>query len=111
MTDLGQINWIVRINLVFSDQEIRLTQTAYIQRVLERLKMMDCRTVTTPFENHGLIPAEPGTAKPKEIQHYQAVVRSLMYAATGTRPDILFATTFLSQFSINPGPDHLVALN
>lgn len=110
MTDLGPISWIVGINVVVSDKEIRLTQTAYIQRILERFEMIDCRTVTTPFENHGLIPAEPGTANTSEIQHYQAVVGSLMYAAKGTRQDILFATTFLSQFSVNPGPDHLVAL-
>ena len=37
------------------------------------------------------------------------IVGSLMYAAVCTRPDITFAVTFLSQFSMNPGEKHLTA--
>ena len=33
-----------------------------------------------------------------------------MYAMLGTRPDIAFAVTFLSQFNNNPGPQHWMAV-
>ena len=33
-----------------------------------------------------------------------------MYAMLGTRPDIAFAITTLSQFSSNPGPKHWMAI-
>jgi hypothetical protein len=37
---------------------------------------------------------------------YQRGIRSLMYAATSTRPDIAFPVTILSQFMQNPGWIH-----
>ena len=36
---------------------------------------------------------------------YQSAVGAIMYAMLGTRPDIAFAITTLSQFSSNPGPN------
>ncbi|HVX00074.1 MAG TPA: Ty1/Copia family ribonuclease HI [Candidatus Babeliaceae bacterium] len=37
---------------------------------------------------------------------YQSAVGAIMYAMLGTRPDISFAVTILSQFSNNPGKVH-----
>src|SRR5258706_10415911 len=48
---------------------------------------------------------------PEVNQHlYQSMLGSLMYAAIGTHPDIMYAIHCLSQFSITPGPAHLMAL-
>lgn len=110
MTDNGKISWIVGIKVTCSDSQIPLSQSAYVQQILERLNMMDCRTYATLFETHGLTAAQPGTATAQEIAPDQAFIGSLMYAARGTRPDITFATTFLAQFSSNPEPDHSVVL-
>ena len=41
---------------------------------------------------------------------YQSAVGALMYAMLGTRPDIAYAITSLSQFSNNPGYVHWIAL-
>ena len=41
---------------------------------------------------------------------YREAVGSLMYAAMGTRPDVTFAMTALSQFMQNPGRAHWDAL-
>lgn len=35
---------------------------------------------------------------------------SLMYAVTGTRPDLAFSACYLAQFASAPGPEHLEAL-
>ena len=37
---------------------------------------------------------------------YCEVIGSLMYAGLGTRPDIMYTVTFLSQFMQNPGHPH-----
>lgn len=37
---------------------------------------------------------------------YQSAIGAIMYAMLGTRPDIAYAVTALSQFSHNPGPIH-----
>ena len=48
---------------------------------------------------------------PEVDQHlYQSMLGSLMYAAIGTHPDIMYAIHCLSQFSITPGLAHLTAL-
>ncbi len=41
---------------------------------------------------------------------YQSMLGSLMYAAIGTWPDIMFAIHYLSQHSIAPGEQHLNAM-
>jgi hypothetical protein len=41
---------------------------------------------------------------------YQEAIGSLMYAALGTRPNIAFAVTHLSQFMQNPGRPHWEAV-
>ena len=48
-------------------------------------------------------------AKMKSIP-YREAVGSLMYAAMGTRPDIVFATSTVAQFSENPGWIHWEAV-
>ena len=42
---------------------------------------------------------------------FAVAIGSLMYAAIGTRPNILFTVQSLSQFTQNPGPEHWIALN
>ena len=37
---------------------------------------------------------------------YQQAIGSLIHLATGTRPDITFATSFIGQFNNNPGWEH-----
>ncbi len=41
---------------------------------------------------------------------YQSMLGSLMYVAIGTQPDIMFAIHYLSQHSIAPGEEHLMAM-
>ena len=42
----------------------------------------------------------------KAIMKYQRKIRSLLYAAVITRPDIAFAVSRLSRFITNPRPKH-----
>src|SRR5260370_22931536 len=48
---------------------------------------------------------------PAVNQHlYQSMLRSLMYVAIGTQPDIMFTIHYLSQHSIALGNEHLNAM-
>jgi hypothetical protein len=42
---------------------------------------------------------------------YRSIIGSMMYLASGTRPDISFAVNLLARFSGNPSEDHWVALD
>ena len=39
--------------------------------------------------------------------YYQQIIETLIYAAMGTRPDITFAATILSQFNNKPTKEHI----
>ena len=51
-----------------------------------------------------------GKAMAAGITHYQFIIGSLLYLMIGTRPDISYAVTHLSQFSTNPTEDHYKAV-
>jgi len=71
--------------------------------------MSDSRPVTTPLDpNMPLRKAEPGT-EIEDIGIYQSIFRSLMYAVTGTQPDLFDTVTLLSQFSSLPNEVQLQA--
>ena len=49
----------------------------------------------------------PKNADPALRQRFQSVIGSILYLMLGTRPDIAYAVTKLSQFAANPTQEHL----
>ena len=50
-----------------------------------------------------------GEAMKQDVTLYQSMVGSLMYLATHTQADIAFMVSVLSQFLMNPSPQHIKA--
>jgi hypothetical protein len=55
-------------------------------------------------------PSTPNAVKEMSTIPYQSAIGAVMYTMLGTRPDIAYAVTALSQFSNNPGPVHWAAV-
>ena len=89
------------------DGKIYLDQTAYLQKIVERFHLINAKPAPTPLpEGYQPLPAKkPATATLRS--KYQQVIGSLLYIMLGTRPDIAFAVTKLSQFASNPSEEHL----
>ena len=92
---------------VLPEGGMHLTQEAYIERVLKRFRMEDCKISKTPMapgikfkENEGEAADVP----------YLSLLGSLLYAALGTHPEISFAVSTLARFSKNPSQEHWTAL-
>lgn len=91
-----------------------MSQQKYVQTILKRFKMSDCKPVSTPL-NCSIklsLNMSPKTEEEKaEVQNlpYQNLVGSLMYLATSTRPDIAHAVSVLSQYNTNYGKQHWIA--
>ncbi|KAJ3474806.1 hypothetical protein NLI96_g12247 [Meripilus lineatus] len=90
---------------------ISLSQKHYVEDILERFHMSDCKPVGTPMEPGLRLSASqcPATDEDKQAMAsvpYINAVGALMYLAIATRPDISFAVSVLSRFNSNPGPDH-----
>ena len=69
--------------------------------------MQNAKSASTPLPG-GYKPLEnTSRADPKLRSKFQTVIGSLLYIMLGTRPDITYAVTKLSQHSANPSQDHL----
>lgn len=97
--DLGQLRQCLgmRVNIDKDKGSISLDQEQYIDELLLRFNMSDCKTVNTPMENNlKLIKCE---IKNDSNFPYQQLIGALMYLAVLTRPDISFCVSYLSQFN------------
>ena len=116
MEDLGEASFILGIDIRRDRprRTISIGQSAYVNSLLERHGMSDCKAISTPMER-GFKAANATSstdhkATDTEIRDYQAVIGSLMFAMVCTRPDIAYAVTTLAQFASNPTSAHLQAV-
>ena len=74
--------------------------------MLEKFGMEDAKSVATPCDaNNKLVKVEDGEERIGQ-GIYQSTVGSLMYLATGTRPDIIFAVCNVAKFCSDPTKHH-----
>jgi Reverse transcriptase (RNA-dependent DNA polymerase) len=106
ITDLWEVKQIVGLELErdVETATLKIMQSQYIKRVLQKFGMTDSHPVTPLDPNVKLV-------KTPESEHYNILdyrntIGSLMYAAVGMWPDISFTVQTLSQFMSNPGPAH-----
>jgi hypothetical protein len=109
MKDLNELDWILGM-AIKRDQEKRvmeISQTAYIDMVLNKFGMADCKPVLTPMQGT-LTKTNDKEIKPDS--EYMKLVGSLLYAALVTRPDIAFAVQSLGKHLQGPN-EELISLS
>src|SRR5258706_13257418 len=111
VTDLGDLYWLLGIQIKYRDHDIALLQSAYFNTILKRFGLYDCNPVTYPLDkNHQIDKVTTTNADNTDsevnIKLYQQMVGSLMYTVIGTRPDIAFTVIRLSQFLTKPTKNH-----
>jgi hypothetical protein len=104
MSDLGPLSYFLGIELQQTPKGFYLSQSKYIQDLLDRSGLTDTRTVLTPMDIHLQLRPTDGTplADPSRYRH---IVGSLVYL-TITRPDIAHVVHILSQFVSTPTSVH-----
>lgn len=85
---------------------VKVNQTAYTKKVLERFGMSECKPVGTPIIKDGKI--EKGEDSKIEKFPYRQVVGALAYLMVGTRPDIAYAVGVASRKLDNPSSEDIV---
>ncbi|GJU61922.1 zinc finger, CCHC-type containing protein [Tanacetum coccineum] len=99
MKDMGEANVILGIKIKRENKGIVITQSHYIEKILNKFNHEDCSPVSTPID-----PVEklkPNTGKPVDQLEYSRAIGCLMYAMMSTRPDIAYAVDRLSRFTSN----------
>jgi hypothetical protein len=117
MKDLGEAHYVLGIQIERDRKHkiLHISQREYIKNVLERYNMSECNPISTPMDVNMKLSKQqcPTTEEEKHKMQsipYQSAVGAIMYAMLGTRPDIAYAITTLSQYCNNPGYVHWIAL-
>ena len=88
-----------------------LSQTGYIDKVLERFSMQNSKKGLLPFR-HGVPLSNDQRPKTQEEENmmrhvpYASAEGSLMYVMLCTRLDICYSVGIVSRYQSNPGPKH-----
>ena len=108
MTDLGEIHHLLGMSIK-RDRESRtltISQPNYLDKVLKKFGMENCKPVSTPLEPGRKFQQLSSTDEPFDVQTYQQAIGCLTYISMATRPDIAAAVGTLSQYMSKPSKDH-----
>jgi hypothetical protein len=112
MSDLGTVSVYLGMNFSFPKPGLAtITQTTYIDKMVQRFNMADAKPARTPLPASTLLTKDDSPTSVEETAimagiPYRALVGSLLYAARGTRPEISFPVSALSRFNTAPGTAH-----
>ena len=104
MSNLGSLSSYLGIEVKQSKDFIFLSQTTYVQKVLQHANLGQCNSAITPLEPRVKFLSEEGKSMVSSTT-YRSLIGSLRYV-THTRPDILFAVGILSRHMENPNQEH-----
>ncbi|GJZ29710.1 zinc finger, CCHC-type containing protein, partial [Tanacetum coccineum] len=102
MKDMGEADVILGIRIKHKSNEIAISQSDYIKKVLKKFNYFDCTPVSTPMDTSEKLMPNNGQAVSQ--LEYSRVIGCLMYAMTCTRPDIAFAMGKLSRLTYTDYP-------
>lgn len=93
MVDMGPISFYLGLKVIRDREKkmIKLSQPAYIDKVLEKFHLSGANTVNCPMKKSTLLTQRTereGEASPSEKEKYQGMTGSLMFLMVETRPDI-----------------------
>lgn len=96
---LGELKNCLGINVKRSNNVTILDQSDYIERLLARYGMTECKPVSTPLPVNCKLIKSDNKCLDDNVYKYRQLLGSLMYLSVCTRPDIAFACSQLSQFN------------
>ena len=106
--DLGELHYVLGM-CIKRNRRLRtlsITQTKYLEGLLKRLNMENCKPVSTPLEPNTKYQPLAEDEKPVDVKEYQIAIGSITYVTTISRPDLSAALGILSKFMANPGTEH-----
>ena len=110
MKDLGKLSYFLGMNFEIGNDYISMSQENYISKLLNKFDMVNCKPKSHPCElslNKDLLNITVEKLPESLHNNYRAIIGSIIYVMLGTRPDLSFIITKLSQYLSNPTNYHL----
>jgi hypothetical protein len=104
MKDLCEADVILNIKLTKGKNEITLTQSHYVEKVLSHFGYKDSEPSPTPYDLSLVLRKNKRIGR--DQVRYSHIIGSLMYLSSATRPHTSFVVSKLSSFTSNLGDDH-----
>ena len=109
MDDRGKFEWFLGMQINEDSEKITLDQQTYTESVLEKFSMQDSNPSKTPAENKLKVVKAAEVEQLVDETFYRSLVRSLLYIAKQTRPDIVWIVNVLSRFMDKPANSNWLA--
>ena len=108
MKDQGEAHHILGMSILRNREKHTLTisQRTYLENVLKRFNMQDCKPVATPIDPNQNFVKLMDDEESIGLEDYQALIGCLTYAMTISRPDLATAVGIMSKFMSKPGQSH-----
>jgi hypothetical protein len=117
MKDLGPAKKILGMEIQRDRRAgtLFLSRKSYIEKVLEKYNLSNCKYVATTFASHFKLSSRQCLVTEDEKEYmshipYSNVVGNLMYAMICTRPDLAHAVSVVSRFMHDPVKEHWKAI-
>jgi hypothetical protein len=105
---VGSLDSFLGMQIEQRESGIFVSQSTYVEKVLQRFEMADSKPQKTPADTHqsDKVPNEPLDSSIP----YRSAVGSLMYLACATRPDIAFAVSKAARSMAEPTSNDWVSV-
>lgn len=110
MKDEGALQSFLGMTITCTDAAIVIDLGNYSRKLLQKLRMDQCRATSTPSAP-GLQLSKEGSPVGNQAAPtfpYRTAVGGLLYLAGVTRPDLSYQASVASRFNSNPGESHVV---
>ena len=116
MKDLGEAQVCLGLEIARDrkQKKLWLTQKSYMEKILNRFGMGECKPVATPMEEPKSPDERIEVISDQDVDAidvpYREAIGSLMYLMIGSRPDISYAVGKLARFCESPKWKHWIAV-
>ena len=109
MHDLGPLKFALGIKFDQKDGTILMSQQHYVDKMLEKFQMQDCKPTNTPLPIKSATNQVQDDKPLQDINKYQQIIGSLIFISNSTRPDIAYAVSHLARAMHAPLETDLIA--
>jgi len=110
ITDLGEPQKIVGIEITMKDHMVTIFQKKYIETILKKEGMEKLNPVSMPMDPNKTFKPNLDREEGNRSNPYARLLGELQFLSNATRPDIMFVVNKLASYTVNPSLKHISAI-